>query len=75
MFFFFFRNLAERLNISMLKMPSLSIDYLEGRGIYAHNHQSFKEKAFPTLMSTIFANMTPSQMFAFAWRNMSKEKA
>ncbi|XP_073252128.1 amine oxidase [flavin-containing] B-like [Porites lutea] len=68
-------NLAERLNISMLKMPPLSIDYLEGRGIYADNHQSFKEKAFPTLMSTVFANMTPSQMFAFAWRNMSKEKA
>ena len=59
----------------MLKMPPLSIDYLEGRGIYADNHQSFKEKAFPTLMSTVFANMTPSQMFAFAWRNMSKEKA
>lgn len=59
----------------MLKMPPLSIDYLEGRGIYADNHQSFKEKAFPTLMSTVFANMTPSQMFAFAWRDMSKEKA
>ena len=59
----------------MFKMPPLSIDYLEGRGIYADNHQSFKEKAFPTLMSTVFANMTPSQMFAFAWRNMSKEKA
>ena len=59
----------------MLKMPSLSIGYLEGRGINADNHQSLKEKAFPTLMSTIFANMTPSQMFAFAWRNMSKEKA
>ena len=36
--FFFFRNLAKRLYISMFKMPPLSIDYLEGRGIYADNH-------------------------------------
>ena len=59
----------------MLEFPAFKVDYLEARGVYSSNLQYIKEQAFPTLLSGPFANMTPSQMYKYAWMNMSKEKA
>ena len=56
-------------------MPTFKVDYLEARGVYASNFQSVKEQAFPTLLSSRFANMTSSEMLGYAWMNMSKGKA
>ena len=64
-----------RLNIQMFKIPAFTVDYYEARGIYASSAQLLKERAFPSLLSSPFANMTPSEMRAFAWKNMTKEKA
>ena len=47
----------------------------EARGFYASSAQSLKEQAFPTLLSGPFANMTPSEMYKYAWVNMTSEKA
>ena len=72
---FTFRDLARRLNVTMLKMGSSKVAHIEARGIYASSPQSLKEQAFPTLLSGPFANMTPSEMYQYAWMNMTREKA
>lgn len=59
----------------MSKLDDVKLAYFETRGFYASSPQSLKEQAFPALMSGPFANMTFPKMFAYAWMNMSKEKA
>ena len=59
----------------MLEMGRENVVQVEARGIYASNAQSMKEQAFPTLLSGRFANMTVSEMYKYAWKNMTREKA
>ena len=59
----------------MFEMDGSRLAYFETRGFYASDFQSLKEKAFPALLSSAFANMTSSEMSRFAWMNMSREKA
>ena len=47
----------------------------EARGFYASNLQSLKEQAFATLLSGPFANMTSSELYKYAWLNVTREKA
>ena len=74
-FFTAFRDLVRRFNIPMFEMDGSRLAYFETRGFYASDFQSLKEKAFPALLSSAFANMTSSEMSRFAWMNMSREKA
>ena len=69
------RDLITRLNIQMIRVPPIKRSYLEARGVYASSFQSLKERAFPSLMSGHFANMTSLDMKKYAWMNISKEKA
>ena len=69
-----FRELARRFNVPMMKLGSTKVALIEARGFYASNPQSLKEKAFPTLLSGPFANMTPSEMSKYAWRNITRER-
>lgn len=64
-----------RFNIPMFDMGRTKLAFFESRGFYASSPQSLKEQAFPVLMSSPFSNMTFSEMSAYAWKNMSKEKA
>lgn len=59
----------------MLSIGKLTDIFFQARGVRAYTFQSLKEKAFPTLMSGPFSNMTWLEMYLFAWRNMTKEKA
>lgn len=68
-------DLARRLNITMLSIGNLTDVFFQARGVNASTFQSLKEKAFPTLMSGPFSNMTWLDMYLFAWKNMTKEKA
>lgn len=68
-------DLARRLNIPMLSIGKLTDIFFQARGVRAYTFQSLKEKAFSTLMSGPFSNMTWLEMYLFAWRNMTKEKA
>ena len=64
-----------RFNIPMFELGYIKPAYFETRGFYASSSQSLKEQAFPALMSGPFANMTDGEMSAYAWKNMSNEKA
>lgn len=68
-------DLAKRLNIPLMPMGKFKDVFFQARGIFASTFQSLKEKAFPTLMSGPFSNMTESEMYGFAWENMTTEKA
>ncbi len=59
----------------MLKMASTEESFIEARGFYASSPQSLKEQAFPSLLSSPFANMTPYEMIKYAWINITREKA
>ncbi|KAJ7330579.1 hypothetical protein OS493_022192 [Desmophyllum pertusum] len=68
-------DLARRVKIPMLEMGHVKAVLFEARGFYASNLQSLKEQAFATLLSGPFANMTSSELYKYAWLNVTREKA
>ena len=70
---FIFRALTRRFNIPMLKMK-INNAHWETRGVFVSSTQALRERAFPTLLSGPFANMTLSEMMKHAWTNITREK-
>ena len=67
--FFFSRNLLQRSNISLGNWNYHHSTILESRGVFTNNSMDIKTKAFPTLDSGKFRNMTSNEMASFAFRD------